>query len=104
MMRSQHEAVEEYHKPFLIPKTLIRSIEHLISELSKHVPDLRFKKYDDFGWKREGLAESEIEELMSVELCLTELLYCFQNHVTSRFELDLLLKKGGVIKIPCRYN
>lgn len=104
IMSAQIEAAEEYRTLLRNPKIIIRNIVQLISQLSKFVPGLLFKKYEDFGWKRDGLEETEIEELMGVELFLTEQIYCFQNNLTSRFELDLFAKQGGTIKIPCRIN
>lgn len=104
MMRAQIAAAEEYRTLLHNPQFIIEDIEKSITELSKYVPELLCKKYEDFGLKRERLEESEIEELLSMERFLAEQLYCFQNNLTNHFERDLFLKKGGVVEIPCRYN
>lgn len=103
-MNAQIDAAEQYLSLIRNPHIIIRSIEQILGQLSRFVPDLLFKKFEEFGWKREGLEETEIKDLISIQLYLSEQLQCFRGKLTSRFELDLLLKKGGSIKIPCRIN
>ncbi|ARM34947.1 hypothetical protein [Legionella longbeachae] len=104
MMSAQIEAAEQYRSLLRKSQIIITSIEGVLGQLSKFVHELRFKKFEDFGWKKDKLEETDIEELWRIYLYLTEQLYCFQNKYTSRFELKLFLKQGGSIKLPCRIH